>query len=66
MFIEYLPRIRDLVRVELGYVLIPHRAQLNPMQPEVAGYDLTCLFEILSDFVIDDGHSEWACVRFRC
>jgi hypothetical protein len=62
---QNLPRIFQFFFGEFGHVLVPHRAQLNPMQPEIAGHNLARLLKILRDLVIDHRQPEWARARVR-
>jgi len=66
VFVEKFLRILNLFRVECGHILVPHGAEFDPMQPEVTGHNLTCLFEVLRDLVIDYRQPEraGACARF--
>src|SRR5215469_2204150 len=60
MFVENLLRVLDLLLAEVGYVLVPHGTQLDPLQAKIASDDRTCPLKILGDFVVDDGQPERA------
>ena len=49
---------RNLFRVQVDHVLVPHVAQFDPLHTEFARHDVACTVEILCYFVTNDRNSE--------
>ena len=64
VFLENLDGVGDLLLIERGDVLVPHAAQLDPLEAEILGGYLAGVVEVGRDFVVDDGEAEWAGRRY--
>ena len=58
VFGEDAPGLGGLVVAQVHGVLAPHGTKFDPAKPEIVRDDRTDVFEVLGDFVVDDGNSE--------
>ena len=59
VFFQDLAGAIDLIGVQFGYILVPHAANLDPLQAEVIGGHRAGMIEVSGNLIVNDGEAKW-------